>query len=227
MRYFFLSYAHGPHDQLVAKFFDDLCGEVRERAGREQRDEVGFLDRHNLQIGDHWPPTLIGALQACRTFVALCSPRYFQSVPCGKEWGVFARRLTSDPLSGPPAPALIPLFWLLPTEVPEHLSGLQYTDRSLGDMYERHGLRPLLQLAKYRDDYLEFLASLAARIIATAHSRNPPQLDPPPTFASAVNAFAVHSVSGSTNTARRSTEKSPAKLPLVSYEENRDNDGHR
>ncbi|GAA4731427.1 TIR-like protein FxsC [Phytohabitans rumicis] len=230
MRYFFLSYAHGSSDHLVEEFFADLSGEVREHAGRERQEEVGFLDRIHLHAGDRWPPTLIEALQTCRTFIALCSPRYFRSVPCGKEWGVFSRRLAADPWPGPPSPALIPLFWL-PAEVPAHLSDLQYRDRSFGAPYAEHGLRKLLQLRKYRDDYLEFLASLAIRVTATAHARNPPPLAPPPTFASAVNAFlpAPPERNSPPRSATRpaSTRGPRAKLPLVSYDETRDEDGYR
>lgn len=228
MLYFFLSYAHSRSDHLVEAFFDDLTGEVREHAGCDRDDEVGFLDRRNLHIGDHWPPALIRALQECRTFVALCSPRYFRSIPCGKEWDVFARRLANDPAPGPPAPALVPLLWL-PVDVPPHLTHLQYHDWSFGSAYREHGLRRLLRLRKHRDDYLEFVTSVAVRIVTTARSHHPPPLVPPPTFADAVNAFAAPVATSASTPKQRQRGRiaaPPTKLPLVSYDENRDENGH-
>jgi hypothetical protein len=223
MHYFFLSYAHGQHDDLVEAFFTDLSGEVREHAGSDRDDEVGFRDRPGAS-GDSWSPALLDALQSARTFIALCSPGYFRSASCGKEWWAFAQRLARIRPVGHPPPALIPLFWL-PTEIPAHLTDLQYRDPSFGPAYDRHGLRRLLQLDRLRDDYLEFVTAVAMRITTTADQHSVPQLVPAPTFATAANAFAAEAPPArSPSPARRRT---PAKLPLLTYEENRDDDEYR
>jgi hypothetical protein len=223
MRYFFLSYAHGQHDDLVKAFFTDLSGEVREHAGRDRDYEVGFRDHHDVNM-DRWSPDLVNALQTAQTFIALCSPGYFRSASCGREWWVFAQRLALLRRDGLPPPALIPLFWL-PTEIPAHLTDLQYSDPSFGTAYEQHGLRRLLQLGRLRDDYLEFVTAVAVRVTATAEQHTPPPLVPTPTFASAADAFAaeVPALRSPTPVRRRS----PAKLPLLTYEENRDDDDYR
>lgn len=223
MRYFFLSYAEGQHDDLVEAFFTDLSGEVREHAGRDRDDDVGFR-AHSGYNGAHWSPSLVEALQTTRTFIALCSPGYFRSPSCGKQWWVFAQRLARLRAAGLHAPALLPLFWL-PTEIPAHLTDLQYRDPSFGAAYDHHGLRRLLQLDRLRDDYIEFVSAVATRVTSTAEQHAPPALVPPPTFASAANAFAPEAApSRSPSPGPRRT---PAKLPLLSYEENRDHDEYR
>ncbi|MFB9356850.1 TIR domain-containing protein, partial [Actinoplanes nipponensis] len=92
MLYFFLSYARGRDDVYVHQFFQDLSQEVRALAGLGPEAEVGFLDHRSIQPGDVWPETLVDALSRCQAFLALCSPAYFLSEPCGREWAIFAER---------------------------------------------------------------------------------------------------------------------------------------
>lgn len=229
MRHFFLSTADG-EDPLVKEFFDDLCEEVRQYAGRARDEPVGFLDHQSHQMGEVWPSALIGALQTCRTFIALCSPRYFHSASCGREWGVFAARLAADPAATRHLPGLIPLIWLATSPVPAPLRDLQFADASFGAAYHEHGLRRLLQIRRHRDDYLEFLTAVAARITTTAPTCDPPPLNPPPDLATAPDAFHTgHDVPAPRTAARppRNQRPTPAKLPLLAYEETFDDDGHR
>lgn len=169
MLYFFLSYARGDDDPFVQQFFRDLSGEVRAHAGLPADREVGFFDAHSLEVGASWSPRLMEALAGCRSFIALLSPRYFLSEPCGKEWAVFADRLERYHRdSGVLPSALLPMLWLPPKSLPEPVGGYQYANERLPDAYERAGMRQLMRLQRHRDSYLELVSDLARQIVEVA-----------------------------------------------------------
>jgi FxsC-like protein len=176
--YFFVSHATGDDDPYVEKFFDDLSREVRSRAPVPDDEEVSFLDSDSLDIGDPWFPRLDEALSTCACFVALCSPRYFVSEFCGKEWSVFAERQDQYERSHNSAPsALFPVIWLPVRDLNPAAASIQYRSRHLGRNYHEHGLRSLMRLRRFEDDYLSFAFGLAQRIVDTVR-RHPL---PPPT----------------------------------------------
>ncbi|GAA4253300.1 hypothetical protein GCM10022255_053620 [Dactylosporangium darangshiense] len=173
MLYFFLSYARGPDDLFVRKFYNDLCSEVRVHAGRSHDDEVGFLDNHNIEPGQHWPQALVNAIAECSCFLALYSPAYFLSRPCGKEWKLF--ELRSRPSArddSTPLPGLIPIVWLPPRELPEVARSVHYDLDVQEDDYRRRGLRQLLRLQRMHDAYIDFVSTIAEHIVAAG--RTPP-----------------------------------------------------
>jgi FxsC-like protein len=174
--YFFLSYARSDDDPYVEQFFRDLCAEVRMQAGLPSTAEVGFFDTHSIELGAPWSAELVRALAECRTFLALCSPRYVVSEMCGREWQLFSDRLEHyGQRVDTPCPLLMPVVWLPLRAVPAAVSRLQYDAESFGDAYRRGGLRQLMRLQRNRDDYLEALTALAERIVgnATAHPLPP------------------------------------------------------
>jgi FxsC-like protein len=169
--YFFLSYARGDDDLFVQRFYRDLSSEVRTHAGLGANEEVGFFDVHSLEVGATWSTRLVRALSQCRSFVALCSPRYFVSEPCGKEWTVFADRLREyEHQRRQQAAALLPLLWLPPRQLPPVVAALQYDNRELPDAYRRAGLRQLMRLQRHQDSYLELVSELARQIVDTAYT---------------------------------------------------------
>ncbi|MDG4827861.1 TIR-like protein FxsC [Solwaraspora sp. WMMD1047] len=164
--YFFLSYARSDDDPYVEQFFRDLCGEVRVRAGLASSEEVGFFDTHSIGIGATWSSELVDALAESGTFVALCSPRYFVSEACGREWQIFTERVERHQLAtGSRSRTIIPAFWLPPRQVPEAVQRLQYDSAAFGEGYRRDGLRQLLRLSRNQDEYIELLAVLADQIV--------------------------------------------------------------
>jgi FxsC-like protein len=164
--YFFLSYARGDDDLFVQRFFRDLSSEVRTHAGLSANEEVGFFDVHSLEVGEVWSPRLVLALSQCRSFIALCSPRYFVSEPCGKEWAVFADRVREyERVHKQQTAALLPLLWLPPRRLPPVVSALQFDNDDLPEAYRRAGLRQLMRLQRHQDSYLEFVSDLARRIV--------------------------------------------------------------
>ncbi|HKT05253.1 MAG TPA: TIR-like protein FxsC [Rugosimonospora sp.] len=188
--YFFLSYARGDDNVFIQQFFRDLSSEVRAHAGLRNDQEVGFLDLHSIGVGEAWSARLMSALSDSRCFIALCSPRYFLSEPCGKEWTVFAARLAAyQQANSVRPPALLPLIWLPPRYLPPVVEELQYTSDALPDEYGSKGLRQLLRLQRLRDSYLEFVSELASQIVETAHAHPLPPLEALPPFAEVPNAF--------------------------------------
>ncbi|WP_433210486.1 TIR-like protein FxsC [Dactylosporangium sp. CS-047395] len=189
--YFFLSYARSDDDLYVEQFFKDLSGEVRVRAGIGSAETVGFLDR-NLEMGTIWSKELVDALATCTTFIGLCSPRYILSEPCGQEWHLFAQRCEQYELdNGRRSTALVPALWLPPRQMPPAMQRVQYDQERFSEAYRRDGLRQLMRLARYHDEYLEAISVLAQHIVDNAEvDRLPPlPLASRGEFAAAPNAF--------------------------------------
>ncbi|MEV1285605.1 TIR-like protein FxsC [Micromonospora sp. NPDC049679] len=189
MLYFFLSYARGDDDVYVKKFFDELSKEVRNLTGDPSDHDVGFLDVRGIPLGSSWSPQLITALSTCRVFISLCSPSYFRRPACGKEWQVFASRLTlHQRVSGVHAPALMPLVWTPTSHMPQLASRLQYHTDSLGEAYRKDGLRQLVRLNR-RVPLLRLVSDLAKKIVETAQQYRLPGPGPVPAFDEIINAF--------------------------------------
>jgi FxsC-like protein len=177
--FFFLSYARSDDDPHVEQFFRDLCGEVRVRAGLASSEEVGFFDTHSIGIGATWSSELVDALAESGTFLALCSPRYFVSEACGREWQIFTERVQRHHQStGTRSRTIIPAFWLPPRQVPEAVQRLQYDSAAFGPVYRRDGLRQLLRLRRNQDEYLDLLAVLADQIVENASADPLPPIPP-------------------------------------------------
>jgi len=173
--YFFLSYARGDDDTHVHQFFRDLSAEVRVHAGLGAGREVGFLDARSLEVGARWPSRLVDALSRCRSFVALLTPRYLVSGPCGKEWTIFAERVRRYERDvGISSSALLPLHWLPPPRLPDAVAALVYDHHSLPPAYQRAGLRQLMRLQRLRDHYLEFVSEFARQIVENAERHRLP-----------------------------------------------------
>jgi FxsC-like protein len=194
--YFFLSYARGDDWDSVKQFFNDLSAEVRSYAGLPTTQVVGFLDVE-MQVGEDWARTLVSALGTCRSFVALISPRYLTSEPCGREWTIFADRLSILEMDDPviDAPPLIPLLWLPPRRLPSAIEERQYLNHQLPEAYGRHGLRQIIRLQRYKDDYLEMIVRLAQQIVL-AYDSEPPLPKHPNTVPFAQVRSAFHGPAG-------------------------------
>ncbi|BCJ58372.1 TIR-like protein FxsC [Micromonospora endophytica] len=168
MLYFFLSYARGDEDALVQRFYEDLSADVRLIAGLPRDKPVGFVDRTML-LGERWPQRLVDALGSCGSFLALMTPRYFQSRVCGQEWQLFSDRTAHFAQRRVDASLLKPLMWIpaLPGRIHPVAQPLQYTSDSMGELYQRLGIRQLMRLQRHGDDYRTFVFELANQIVAS------------------------------------------------------------
>jgi FxsC-like protein len=174
--YFLLSYPHTPYngqgsdrdpDFWVSRFFEDLCRRLEELGAVPPRARIGVLDR-DLWVADDWRTGLPEALATCRALVPLCSPRYFHSLHCGKEWSAFTDQGAGQ--AGPSAvPAIVPAMWspMKPESLPAAARSVSVEYWGLAS-YAAFGLEGIIKLSRYRADYDEAVRRLARRIVAVA-----------------------------------------------------------
>ncbi|MEV8632182.1 TIR-like protein FxsC [Streptosporangium sp. NPDC051023] len=173
--YFFLSYAHVPSNDLagrgdpnkwIERLFRDLCDHIVQLT-RALPGETGYIDR-DLRTGDNWSQTLSERLSACRVFVPLYSPRYFESEQCGKEWAAFLGRASH--YEGPGA--IVPAIWapVRAAALPHAAQAIQFNHTELGVRYAEEGFYGIMKLRKYRDHYQAATFALAQRIVEVAES---------------------------------------------------------
>lgn len=170
--WFFLSYARENYDQYLLDFYRDLNKALRDLASPDEGED-GFIDVNGIEVGKQWPDELTAALQTCRAFISLYSPAYFTKEYCGKEWRVFSDRQAAYGADFPAhvsRPSLImPVLWVpearLPSPLPDAVSTVQYKHNDFGEVYARVGLKQLMAVSKYHDDYLEFLAKFVDKLI--------------------------------------------------------------
>lgn len=170
---FFTSYARANRgsagdEQYLQTFVSDLENEIRQLAP-PPTDEIAFFDSESIEGGDTWPEALAHALRTSRTCVCLYSPSYFNSKWCGKEFKVFCDRrdawMAKPANKGKRPQVLFPVIWIRPREIPESIQNVQYMNDDYPKAYREGGLRQLMRLTRYRDDYNEFLAVLAQKIV--------------------------------------------------------------
>jgi FxsC-like protein len=186
--YFFLSYAPTPRlagedpqgpDMLATEFFRDLCARVQRAAGLPPHTEVGHYGP-DLPPGERWQARVGQALGACRVFVPLYSPRYFDSPTCGRELSAFLRRTERG---RPPEPPITPVVWV-PTpvswpDVPPPLAA--FGDADVEGRYSSDGLYGLMALRdtggrrRPDGDYERVVGALSARIAHLAATSPLPQ----------------------------------------------------
>ena len=191
MLYFFLSYAREDDPERIRRFFDDLSSDVRDLAGADRDEQVGFLDDRSIQPGQRWVAELTEALASCRCFVALTSPRYFRRDYCGREWQVFHHRLlTYEQRWSTRAPSLLPVYWIPTDTMPALAAEIQRAGAQLGSReYREYGLRQMLDLKRFRDDYRTFVFDLARHIVATAKAHAIPRPRQPVSVREVPNIF--------------------------------------
>lgn len=191
MPYFFLSYARDDADGHLDKFYQDLCNAVRAKTGKKL-PEIGFRDQANMGLGDDWLYSLAEAIASAHVFVALCSPSYFASDMCGKEWQLFTElaRARGTGATGQPS-NLLPITWFPTTHLPAAAQRLQHFHENLGDVYNREGLNYLCRFKRHEDDYWNFVMRFADRIVEVGKTGPPPAPASTPDLEETANAFVV------------------------------------
>jgi TIR domain-containing protein len=180
---FFTSYArdnakHPPDAELLRRFISDLSAEVSQKMAGTPNNEVGFFDQSDIETGAMWSSELAEALGTSRLGLALYSPSYFNRQWCGKEFKVLLDRRAAAVASGSPAESILPVLWMPTPTLPASAEAIQYKDDSFPSEYSNLGLRQLMRLNGLNAAYYQFLAALAARIVAlTGRSQLPPLHD--------------------------------------------------
>jgi FxsC-like protein len=154
------------------QLYQDLCEHIVELTDLDADTPAGFMDR-DMRSGEEWSDRLAGSLATCRVFVPLFSPRYFNSVQCGKEWCAFAQRaVRQQARSNRATEAIVPALWVPvdPHRLPNAAERLQFNHNALGDAYTTEGLYGLIKLKMFRREYELAVYELAKRIVKVAES---------------------------------------------------------
>ncbi len=183
--YFFLSYAR---DDMPAqlRFYDDLAGAIRDQENGLTLEDIGFRDVQSIPIGTSWSAELGQALQSCGAFIYLQSPTYWTRAWCGKEWHAFRSRLESLPT---PPPLMFPVLWVTRGAPPPAAAHIQFTHEALGENYAKYGLKMLMQVSKFQDDYRLFLFNFARRVVDAVQADPLAPAAQAPEFDKVPNAF--------------------------------------
>lgn len=168
----FLSYNHEDDgdDGLVDQLIRDLTDEIRRSVGWS-RSDIFYRDV-DVEAGREWPLELVTALRECHVFVPLLSPQYFDSEYCGKEWGLFRRRIDEHRRRNATGPMemIVPVLWEAESKhfvIPEIARSLQH--QTYGGVGLRRLVRHPGQDEKVR--YRAALVSNAERLIDAAGDR--------------------------------------------------------
>ena len=231
--WFFTSYARADRDSYMAKFFEDLRSEVRSLLG-VQSEDISFIDTQNIEAAEEWEPRLAEALRDSRLCLAMCSQTYFNSTNCGKEYGVFLQRQRTS--SGQPSQLdrlIFPVLWVPPLQkLPEIVTRLQYMHSDYPEAYAQEGLRYLMKLNRFSDDYQQFVSRLAQKLVQAGNQVDISQMnvvprlrDVPSPFRTPPSTIGVAPVSGNPDNVRfifvvaRRSELEGLRTSLESYHE--------
>src|SRR5258708_23492382 len=171
---FFISYARHDRDPYLDRFLSELLSEVQIKSGLPA-EEVGFLDRASIRIGDEWDSQMSGVLSTTPMCVSICSPGYLNSENCGKEYQYFLtryeRQFGAQVGKIPIARVIFPVmwYWAYNRRFPNIISRFQYAGDEFPDVYAKEGLRFLAKLNRYQDAYRELVDRLARQLVKAWH----------------------------------------------------------
>jgi FxsC-like protein len=179
--WFFVSYARqdSEGDSKLRQFYDELIKEVL-LIEHFPEGEVGFFDVDGIEVGKPWKEELSRALSTSRLMLVLCSPGYFNSEYCGKEFQVFYERqktyARTQKLKEKPH-LILPILWAPPNNgYPKLIRDLQYTDSKFPALYAKEGLKHMMNLTENNDDYVKFRRRLARVIVEVGKKHALPEL---------------------------------------------------
>jgi hypothetical protein len=170
---FFASYARADTDfplfrEQMKRFIGDLSATVALKIGGVAWKDICFFDESSIETGAIWTNQLSDTLKSIPVGVAIYSPSYFASKWCGTEFQVFLNRATASP-AAPNAPiGIVPVLWTKCTTLPPCVTQIQYLHDAFPREYMEVGLRQLLSLKVYSDEYQLSLEAIADSIVSTA-----------------------------------------------------------
>jgi hypothetical protein len=173
--YFFLSYATENDDDQLRQFFKELDNDVANLPGGPST-KAGFIDSDQTR-GCEWDRNLQDALATTRVMVCIYSPKYFQKVYCGMEVAIMLRRRRrfQDKNKNAQPSNIIPVLWYpvenLATEQTTIARTLPkfFVSRDRRSVYEREGLKYMMETAAHREEYVRLRRSIARDIVIAAN----------------------------------------------------------
>lgn len=199
----FISYSRADAGCYLDKFYNDLCENVASKFGEKNKAKFVYMDSSHIELGDEWEESLIDALQSCDIFVSIYSRGYFGSDYCGKEFSIFKKRMDLYNSTGAQCNGLIlPVLWENPEtyDIPTVIGKIQYDPNNFDKIYQQEGLRYLLKLQQYKDEYEKFIDKLSKQIfkkldefskLRAENKYTLPKLKDKITLKDTINGFAV------------------------------------
>jgi FxsC-like protein len=210
---FYVSCSRGDRDEYLKRFLQDISHEVRLRLGLPQGSPLAFFDEESITIGEDWSAAMSEGLRTSRLMISLVSPSYIKSDFCGKEFAVFLQRqkLMLEGVGGPGG--ILPISWIpVKGTLPRALEQLQFLPFDSSTVYAEVGLRQMMRLRRYREEYTELVFRLAEEVGRAYEQTALPLLDRLPAFHDIQSAFDEQNGSGS---ARETVMSGPKHADLI------------
>jgi cellulose biosynthesis protein BcsQ len=176
--WFFISYVDRDDRPLIERLWNDLEGEIRRTMGLSGEEHVGFLDKFldNSDVNRQSvsPHDRRYVWQQSRAAVCLISPRYLRSEQAGREFTILQQSVP-----------VVPVMWDRVTALPTALPQLQF---ARGAQLADRGLRNIMRVSRFHNDYVVCLRLLAQTILALGDVTRP-YVDVPDKMAEVPNAF--------------------------------------
>ncbi len=184
----FISYSRNDRDSYLERFYNDLRSAVRALTAQPE-GSVGYWDSEATEFGTDWSRQTFDALKTSRLLLAICSPSYFNSTRCGKEFETFQARNRAVEKGRQPLRAIFPVFWQAPRGgIPLSVAEIR-DDDGLPPVYVAQGLRYMMRLNRFKAEYAQFVDVLARKLtLATQDSVLPPLRQNPTELTSAFHA---------------------------------------
>lgn len=176
------SYAKRNDSEELKLFFRDL----EDALGGSGSDVMRWPDRSRFRA-DYVEPAALTA----GTIIAMCSPSYFRSRQCGREWGAFHGRVSRQYAHTPEANKLIFNIKWRPTpedRIPPVVLEVGYPFEASSSTYYEKGLQHLMKSGGLyeADEYERFLSDLVSAIDQATRAT---PLDSDPEREATVSAF--------------------------------------
>ena len=171
----FTSYAQADREKHLDKFVADFREQLGGLLGEMDHTAVVFFDRDGVKAGDAWSSRIIDTLRHAKVLVCLMSPTYLGREWCGRELGLFLRRLGQLQLPvGTSTRFIFPIWWQMPVAarpLPSLLGQWHYRDAQFPPRYEALGVKGLARAALWKQfrQMVDRLAQLVGETLAGPH----------------------------------------------------------
>jgi FxsC-like protein len=164
MHRLFISFDSADRDPYLSRFLDDIRSSLRSLPDAEV-----FVDPE-ITPGAEWTPYSLEAARTSQAMLSVCSPRYFNSSRCGREFAIFQRRIQASSHGAASVAAIFPMIWEpVRGGMPDAISRIQYSSANFPKEYLAEGLRYLAKLRTYRPAYQQTVQEIGRWIEKALH----------------------------------------------------------
>lgn len=130
----FISWPHNKIDPRLQSFVKRVKEELEKELSNQILEPRIFLDLHDIKVGEVWSSRLYSSLCKSMAMVAICTPMYYESEWCSREWTMMSdlsrKRLPRERHLSNILPIIIKRNSYKADDLPEEVLDLQYIDFS-------------------------------------------------------------------------------------------------